>query len=292
MKAVSELLDMQTRGEDITPNPDNKVTKKRKGWKCGIMKDCNDNLQAAYVSSMSILENYMPRLQEFVLTHGEEPAPELPGLVQQVYQLRMQDVRDAVEMLDFDNETGLIHLEDQEALFIKENGYTRDEFLGELFAPIEIAYTYLTGEKRNSYDPDGYDPDGFLGADLAGGLIPIIGEKVNRATLIRAAQGKNAGILGALSTGGKRHYEALVAYFVKYPDIAKKVITGEISDESQLPNWRYSGSGGTDQIPNIPLLDPLRKQLVGDSLKQALPYIIGFLILLGVIVYFAARSKK
>lgn len=274
MRSVSELLDQQTRGEDISPNPDNKVTKKRKSWGHGIREAAGNNREAAYTESMGILENNIPRLQEFVLTHGEAPAPELPDLVQQVYQLRMADVKETTSILEFDNETSLVHLEDQENNFIEDNGYKLDSFLGELFAPVDIAYSYLSNQNADS----------FAAQDIVNGLIPMIGEKFNHATLIRAAQGKDkAGIIGSLSTGGKRHYESLVDYFIKYPDVAKKVLSGEITDEMQLPNWR---------TPTQSNLSDIAQPLINNQLKKALPYIIGFLVLIGVIVYVASRSKK
>lgn len=269
---------MQTRNESITPNPNNSVTKKRKKLGSSIMKEAEGNSSAAYSLSIRTLENYIPRLQEFVLSHSEEPAQDVNDLIKQVYQLRMNDVTDASDILDFDTEEGKTHLEQQENDFETDYGYVRDEFLGELFAPIEIAYNHLNKQAHSD--------EGFLGANIAGTAIPIIGEKVNKATLIRAAQGKPSGIVGFLSTGGKKHYELLVAYFKKYPDYAKQVLTGQISDESQLPNWYVTKP--TSKNPLIPITD----DLVRDQFKKAIPYIIGLLLLIGIIVYFAARSKK
>lgn len=272
MRSYSELLDIQSRGEDINPDADNKLTQRRKAWKAAILEQSGDS-QTAYDTSLDILGQYVNRLQQFVLEHSEEPAPLLPDLAKQVYQLRMQDVAEASNILDYDNEQATVFLEDQENLFEEENGYRMDGFLGELFAPVEIVYSH---ENKS---------DSFLAADLANSLIPAIGNKVNKATLIRAAQGKPSGVLGFLSTGGKKHYEALVAYFRANPETAKKVLAGQITDESMLPNWTVPAQQGN---PLNNAVDDLRK----DQMKKMLPYIIGFFIILGVIVYFAARSKK
>jgi hypothetical protein len=273
MRSFSELLDMQSRGEDISPDANNKLTQRRKAWKAAIIEQAGNDGQTAYDMSLDILGNYVTRLQQFVLEHSEEPAPRLPDLAKQVYQLRMQDVKEVSEVLDYDNEQGVVHLEDQENLFEDENGYRMDGFLGELFAPIEIVYTQ---ENKG---------ESFIASDIANTLIPAIGNKVNKATLIRAAQGKPSGVLGFLSTGGKKHYEALVSYFRANPETAKKVLAGQITDESQLPNWTVPAQQGN---PLTPLADDLRK----DQLKKMLPYIIGFLVILGLIVYFAARNRK
>lgn len=275
MRSYSELLDLQSRGEDISPDANNKLTQRRKAWHAAIIEQAGNDGQTAYDMSIDILGNYVNRLQQFVLEHSEEPAPLLPDLAKQVYQLRMQDVAEASNILDYDNEQAKVYLEDQENLFEDENGYRMDGFLGELLAPVEIVYTY---EQKQA-------PDGFIAGDIANALIPAVGQKVNKATLIRAAQGKNSGILGFLSTGGKRHYEALVAYFRANPDTAKKVLDGQITDESQLPGWTVPSQSAN---PLTPLADDLRK----DQMKKMIPWIIGFFIILGVVVYLAARKKS
>jgi len=267
---------MQSRGEDIAPDANNKLTTRRKAWKNAILETAQQDGENAYNIAIEILGQHVNRLQQFVLQHGEEPAPKLPDLVKQVYQLRMQDVKEASEILDYDNEQGIVHLEEQENLFEDENGYRMDGFLGELFAPIEVVYTQ---EQKQS-------GDSFLASDLANALIPAVGSKLNRTQLIRAAQGKSANIFTGLSTGGKRHYEALVAYFRANPETAKKVINGQIIDESQLPGWTMSPMQLNN--PLVPLADDLRK----DQLKKMIPYIIGFFVVLGLVIYFAARSKK
>lgn len=277
MRALSELLDQQTRGESIAPNPNNKVTKNRKGLYNQIMSKANNDSNAAYAIAMSTLEDYIPRLQEFVIEHSEEPAYNLPDLVQQVYQLRMKDVYDAQEILDYNTDEAITHLDQQEADFEKENGYQMDSFLGELFAPIEIVYSHIKGKQV----------DNFGAEQLASAIIPAIGQKVNSATLIRAAQGKKPGILGTLSTGGKRHYEGLLQYFKNNPEAAQKVLSGEYTDESQLPGWRVI----TPKDTSSPL-NKIADDVVGNQFKKAIPYIIGFVLLIGIIVYFASRSKK
>lgn len=268
---------MQTRGEDITPNPRNKTTQRRRALKHKILTEANGDEQAAYQMAMSTLENYIPRLQEFVLSHSEEPAPEIPDLISQVFQLRMHDVRDVSDMLDMDTEQSLVHLDQQEDSFERENGYCRDEFLGELFSPIQIAYSYMHSQKNS-----------FAAEPVISGAVNLIGQKVNSATLKRAAAGKPAGVLGAVSTGGTSHYDALRNYFRNNPEIAKQVISGQITDESQLPNWRAPINTNTGGNP----LTPLVSDAAGSTVKEYLPYIIvGFIVIVAV-VYFAAHSKK
>lgn len=279
MKTYSELLDMQTRGESVLPNPHNKVTKKRKALGNGIMNEANGNSATAFAISMNTLENHIPRLQEFVLSHGEEPAADLNDLVKQVYQLRMTDVSEAGEVLDFDTEQGITHMEQQENDFEGDFGYVRDEFLGELFAPIEIAYTHLKNNK----------PDGFVDPAMISGIVNTVGGKLNSAEFMRAAQGKPANFITGLSTGGKRHYQGLLDYFKKNPDVAKQVMNGQITDEASLPNWTVATSTGNGSKNPI---KAITDNVVNDQFKRAIPYIIGFLLLIGVIVYLASRHKK
>lgn len=280
MKTFSEILDLQTRGEAKPPNVNNSITKKRKAMKKWIDAEAGGNKSIAYSIAMQSLEDNITRLQEYTLSKGEEPAPEFPDLVRQVYQLWQMDIAEAGDVLDYDNEQAAIFLEDQEDGFEKDNGYVRDEFLGHLGAPLEIAYTYMKNDGGQS----------FSGAEILGAVAGAIGTKVNKQELIRAAQGKPAGVIGTLATGGVAHYNALRNYFRANPDVAKQVIDGRITDESQLPNWAVvsntgnsSGSTGINKI-----IDPV----IQDQFKKAIPYIIGFLLIIGVIVYFASRSKK
>lgn len=278
MKTYSEMLDQQQQGESIKPNPNNKITKKRLALGRSIMSIANGKSESAYNAAMDLLGNHIERLQEFVLSHSEEPAPELNKLVVQCYQLRQTDINDASDVLSFDNKEAKIFLDQQESDFYDEMGYVRDEFLGELVAAIDIAYAHI---KSN--------PDGFIDAGLLQGVINTIGTKVNASTLKRAAQGKKPGILGLLSTGGKKHYAALVAYFndPKNKDTRAKVVSGQIIDESELPNWNAPPVTSTTNPIN-----QIGNDIAHDQIKKYLPYIIGGILLIVVIVYFAARRKK
>lgn len=279
MKSFSELLDMQTRGEFKGPDANNAVTQKRRKLGASIIGKANGKKEVAYNLAMQALENYTPRLQEFVLSHGEEPAPNLNDLVQQVYELRMKEAAESADILSINPAQGMLFLEQQESDFYDDSGYIGDDFLGEMWAPIEIAYGHIA--------KGAYDPDGFVDPALVSGIINTVGTKVNAATLKRAAQGKKPGILGFLSTGGKAHYNGLIAYFTANPKVALQVINGEITDESMLPGWKVAPV----QPPSNPLVDAGNK-IAGDKIKQALPYlIIGFVIILAVI-YFTARASK
>lgn len=279
---------MQTRGEDVTPNPNNGVTAERKRQYDAIMSKAGGNLDVAYAIATDILERNVTRLQEYIISHSEEPAYDLNDMVIQVMQLRSREVQDAVEMFDFDEPTALNFVEQQESDFYADNGYMRDEFLGSLLGALQVAYQYIQSK-------NGYDGGGILGA-VAG----LVGNKVNKATLKRAAQGKKAGILGTISTGGKSHYDALVQYFKSNPDTAKQVIAGTITDESQLPNWLPADTGA---VPNTGFniaqatglnktAEELSKTATQAAIKKALPYIIGFAVLLIVIVIYASRKNK
>lgn len=278
MKSYSELLDMQTRGEDVTPNPNNKVTRKRQAAANYIAKESNGNGEDAYNISMDMLGDNVTRLQEFVLSHSEEPAPDLRDLAKQVYQLRMTDVSEAGEILDLDTEESKTFLEEQEASFEGDFGYVADDFLGHLGAPLEIAVGYMQGKK-----------EGFVDPGLITGIINTVGSKLNHGELVRAAQGKSANFITGLSTGGKAHYNSLVAYFKAHPDTAKQVTSGQITDESQLPGWTAPAT--TAPLYNNPL-NNIATDTVNSQFKRAIPYIILFLVLIGVIVYVAARHKK
>lgn len=280
MKTISELLDKQTRGESIAPNSENKTTKRRllRGKK--IMAEADGNEDAAFAIAVNELSNYIPRLQEFVLSHSEEPAQTIEELIQQVYQLRMQDVADVSEMLDFDNEDAIVHLEEQEDQFCNEHGYAMENFLGELWSPIEIAYNHINKSERFA---------GQIASNVAGTVLPIVGEKVNRQALIRAAQGKPAGVYGTLASGGTANYNALRDYFRKNPQIAQQVIKGAITDEAQLPGWIMSDSS-IDKSKDV--IGKKINEFKKKTFKEILPYIILFLVIIAAIVFFATRAAK
>lgn len=278
MLQLSELLDMQSRGESIEPNPNNKVTRRRKGAAEHIAASSDNDPGSMYNQSMEMLGENINRLQEYVLSRSEEPAPELPDLVNQVVELRKSDIGEIMEVLDFSPDQALVHLEEQEDRFEKDYGYVRDEFLGHLQAPLMIAYNYQ--KKGNSYDT--IDPA------LLSGVFNTVGVKLSSAELRRAAQDKPAGVVGTLAPGGKKHYDALRAYFKAEANkkVREAVLAGQISDESQLPGWgaNVDTGGGKGKGP----LDPL----VDQQMKRAIPYIIGFVVIIGLVVYFASRSRK
>lgn len=278
MRNLSEFLDMQTRGEDISPNPANDVTRTRRQTGANIIAQSGGDPAKAYAISMDILGDYINRLQEFCLVHNEEPAPELRELVNQVYELRMTDAKEVSEALGFDSRASICHIEDNEDLFQKDNGYVGDDMLGALFAPIEIAYNY---QRTNP------QADGFVDPNIVSSAINAVGTKVNKATLVRAAKGQKPGILGFLSTGGKKHYNALVAYFTANPKVKEDVLSGKITDESELPDWKAPNP----TEPRNPIDDTFN-DFRNKQLKQALPYIIGFVVIIVIAVYIASRNKK
>jgi len=283
MKTYSELLDLQARGKSLRLNHGNKVTVKRKNLGRKIIREANGQPQHAYNISMGILGDNVNRLQEYVISHSEEPAPQLPNLVKQVMFLRKKEAGEAQEILDFDGEESRIFLEQQEADFMDENGYAMDNFLGDLGAPLDIAYSAIEG---------GNNADSFAATGLIGGLVNMVGTKLNDAELKRAAQGKSANFLTGISTGGKAHYNALVAYFKAHPDIKQKVLSGEITQEDALPGWTAPNSGNYDPVGR----DAVRQfasPYVDDQVKRYMPLIIGGAILLIIIVIvIVSRHKK
>lgn len=279
MKAYSELLDMQTRGENVSPNPANDVTIGRKAKGQRIMKKSEGNDSAAFQIAMNDISDNVPRLQEFILQHSEEPSPNLGDMVKQVYELRQRDAAEANDVLGFQGkEEPILFLEQQEADFINENGYPLESFLGDLYAPIDIAYSYMMKNSK---------PDNFVDPALLTGIINTVGSKVGSADLKRAAQDKPAGILGFLGAGGTAHYNSLRSYFKDPKNAATRqaVINGQITSEAQLPGW-------TSPITNMSgSFQPVVNNLAGSAFKSFLPYIILFLVLIGIIVFIASRHK-
>lgn len=280
MTTYSELLQEQSRGKNIKPKHNNRVTSKRKNLGRKIIQRANGDPQAEYNDSMSILGDNVNRLQEYIIQHSEEPAPDLNDMVKQVMYLRRTEAKEASEVLDFNGEDAKVFLEQQESEFYDDNGYEMDGFLGDLGAPLEIA---------NAHIESGAAADGFAATGIIGSIVGIVGTKLNSSELKRAAQGKGANFLTGLSTGGKAHFNSLVAYFRAHPDIKAKVLNGEITDEGQLPGWTVptQSDAGVRQGVN-----DLARPYVDDQVKRYIPMIIIGVVLLIIIVIFIARRKK
>lgn len=270
MKTYSELLDMQVRGEDITPNPNNHVTRKRKALTNYIAKESDGKKDKAYEISMNMLGENVTRLQEFVLSHSEEPAPGLADLAKQVYQLRQNDINEAADILDMGGEEAEVFSEQQEAQFEGDFGYVRDDFLGHLGAPLSIVV--------NHGDVNSIDPNAI------GTVVAAVGQKLSSVELVRAAQGKSTNFITGLSPGGKAHYNALLAYFKANPGARQQVLSGQIRDESMLPGWY-----GVATQPGVdnPLFTPSTSQAT-----KGIIIAVVFILLIGLIVFLASRSKK
>lgn len=279
MGEYSFFLDKKIRGELKPPNPNNDITVKRKRLGNNIMNEANGNESVQYQLAVDVLNNHKTRLQEFVLSHGEAPAYDLNELIVQTFQLKNKDIAKVSSILGMDNNESLLHIENEEQNFYDDMGYVRDEFLGELLAPVEIAYTHLKNAR----------PDNFLDPSLISAGINMVGTKVNSSTLKRAAQGKPVGLLGKISTGGKAHYAALVAYFRANPDQKQAVLSGRITDESELPGWVINSESSNRSATG---LNDIYKQIKRAEIKKYVPYIIAGVLLIVLIVYIAARHKK
>jgi len=278
-------------GETPTPNKNNRQTTNRRKLYRQIKEQAGGDPSGELDYSLQIIRENLPTIQQYVMSRGEVPAEGIEDLTLQAYNLRSNEARGIADTLGVGINDALIFLEDDEATNIEANIGQPENFLGMYAAPIEIAAQRL----NNPTDKD--QVDNFVDPALVAGLINTAGEKINSSKLMRAAQNKPAGVVGLLSAGGTKAYDALRKYLQdpKNADEKKAILAGTITDVSQL---RFGGA--TDQIPNTggglkmlasDLADEVAKQKKKEMIRKYLPFIIVGLVLLIVVVYFVARKK-
>jgi len=294
---IGELMAESFRGGTTpTPNRNNKQTTNRRKLYAKIKERAGDDPDAELDYALSIIKENLPTIQQYIMSRGEVPADGIEDATLQAYNLRQREAQNLAQTLDVNLNDAMIFLEDDESSNIDANIGTEDNFLGMYAAPVEIAAMRLLD--RTPKD----QVDNFVDPALVAGLINTAGEKINAAKLRRAAEGKPAGVVGFLSAGGTKAYNALKAYLAdpKNADEKKAILNGTITDISQL---RLSGAG-TDQVPNEQpglfgqikltaqqLADEVAKQKKKEIIRKYLPIAIIGLVLLIVIVYFVARKK-
>lgn len=296
METISSLLDKQIKGERLKSDGNNDVTKDRHSRFNSIVEQAEENPEAEYQIALSEIEDNLPRLQEYVLSKGEQPNEDISGLAQQVFNLRQKEISDTAETLGVSSAEALHILENNEAEFYDEMEYMPNEFLGGMFAPVLIVSRYKKHRqhRKNKFDPD-YDT--FVSPELVSGIVNTIGEKLSASSLKRAAQGKPAGIIGTLSAGGASHYNALRDYFKAHPEEAQLVIKGMITDESQLklfqnPSQQDKNILSANGIGLNDLKSSLEKNVADQYKKKTIPYIIGGVLLVVLIIVLVVMSKK
>ncbi len=294
---IGEIMAESFRGGNIpTPNKNNQQTANRRKLYAQIKEQGGNDPDAELDYALSIVRENLPTIQQYVMSRGEVPADSVEDLTLQAYNLRQTEAQNLAQTLDVNVNDALIFLEDDEASNIDANIGTTDNFLGMYSAPVEIAASHLL----NRIPKD--QVDNFVDPALVAGLLNTAGEKINSSKLRRAAENKPAGVVGLLSAGGTKAYNALRTYLqdAKNKDEKAAVLNGTITDVSQLR------LNNTDQVPEVPgqgglfgqikltakqLADEVAKQKKKEYIQKYLPIAIIGLVLLIVIVYFVARKK-
>lgn len=281
-------------GEKPTPNKNNRQTTNRRKLYRQIKERAGGDPSGELDYSLELVRENLPTIQQYIMSRGEVPSEGIEDIVLQAYNLRSREAENIAQTLDVSTNDALMFLEDDEATNIQANIGAEENFLGMYAAPIEIAAAHL------SKPIDKEQVNNFVDPAMVAGLINVAGEKINASKLKRAAEGKPAGVVGFLSTGGTKAYDALRKYLQdpKNADEKKAILAGTITDVSQL---RLYGAD-TDQVPNTgggsgikllakDLADEVARQKKKEMIRKYLPIAIIGLVVLILIVYFLARKK-
>jgi hypothetical protein len=269
-------------------NINNKFTRRRMKLYENIKENTGENPDSELDYSRQIINENVPKVQRYIMSQNEQPSANLDDMIKQAYHLRCNQISAISSSLDIPDKDAQILIEEDEndANEIEANG--KDEFLAELFAPIGIAATRLQMKQKR----DSAEADNFVSPDLISGLIGTVGTKIGAADLKRAAANKPAGVLGFLGAGGTAHYDSLRAYFQKNPTIAQEVLSGQITDESQLPNWSNTMPTGANILNSNAITQSIADYQKKQALHKALPFIIGGVLVLVIVIILIARKRK
>lgn len=253
---VAEMLSESYRGKNIKPNPNNKFTAARRRTQVELEGiDATQGNEAGFNRSVDMVTANLPAVQRYILGKGETPLSDPIDLARQAYDLRCQEVQAIADAMDVSFGEAQIAVEQAEAQSAEVNSPEADSFLGGLFAAIGN----------------------------------IAGNAVQNAAIKRAEQGKKPGILGALTPG----YAQLQEYLRNNPQMKGKVT---LNEQGQIiPIVGYENAGYTDGGVNVSgqsVMDAVAVQARKAALKKALPFIIGGLIVIVLIVIFVARASS
>lgn len=284
MNNVSEkVADSYRTNSKPVANPNNKVTRNRRKLFATIKERTGNDPNAELDYSLAIINRERPKIESYVINKNEVPADKLEDLVKQAYALRCVEIDSTANTLGVSENEANIFLEDDEADTEESNNYEAENFIGELFAPIELAVKHLNSGADNFIDPS-----------IITGITNVAGQKIDSAQLRRAAQNKPSGIIGMLS-GGKGEYELLKSYLQKEEnkDEKQKVLSGIITNVSQLRGYGNIGGGKGVNIAASDVINEIAKQKRKEEINKILPYVlIGVVAIILITVYISKNAKS
>ena len=285
MSILSEAMAESFRSGFVNPpNANNKVTTGRRKLYEHILGQAGGDPNGELDYSMKLIKDGEPDIQKYVLSKGETPAPDAEDLALQAYNLRCQEIDNIANTIGVPDTDAQIFLEQDEDEAKGANSSAVDSNIGALFAPIGLAAKHL---HRKGVAGHADNAAGGLLGGLLSGVIGAAGAKINSGDLMRAAEGKSAGIFGALGTGGTKFYDALRAYLQNPANADEKqnVLNGTITDVSMLRGYQSLPQGGL-----AVQAQQVTSQLKANAIQQYLPYIFIGVIVLIVIIVVATKS--
>jgi hypothetical protein len=263
-------------------NSANKFTASRRNMYEHIRNLAGGDKNLMKHNSLSVIKDYLPTLQKYVISQNEVPNKDPELLAKQAYQLRCKQIKHYASAAGISEPEAQILLESEEAERDASQQPDADTYLGGLAAPVGVVGSHSDFDYfDNNPETDNLDPA------LVMGLLNTATSKINSADLKRAAQNKPAGILGTLGTGGTSQYDSLRSFLQKPENaqIKQQILNGLITDISQIPN--FSGNAGGINVLAQDTISQIKQQ----EIKKMLPYIILGLVLFAVLIFFIARRK-
>lgn len=284
MNVSEKVADSYRTGNKPNANPANKVTRRRRKLFDTIKERTGGDPNAELDYSLKIIQRERPKIENYIMSKNEVPMDSLEDIVNQAYQLRCKEIDDTARTLGVSEGEANIFIEDDESETEQANNYEAENFIGELFAPIEIAASHLN------------KPEGFVDPNLISGLIGTAGAKIDSAAMKRAALDKKSGILGFLS-GGKGEYEQLRKYLQdpKNKDEKDAVLAGVIKDPSQLRGFgglqnQNTLLGGKVGVFANDVIDEIARQKKREMIRKNLPFIILGIVAIILITYLIVKN--
>ena len=283
---IPEVLEKKYKGEEVKPNYNNPLTKKRSKLSNAVAND-----EDSFSKCLAIVKKNKSRISKYVSAKGESPSNNPEELAVQAADLRYRDIMKVAETLEVPFNEAQIFIEDNESGYSTTNSSEADYFITDIAPAIfDVAETV----KGSS--------DQFISPELVSGVLNTAGTKINASSLVRAAQNKPAGLLGTLSSGGTKLYNQLRAYFQKNPAIAKDVISGKITSIDQTGFYgspekikadEDSAANDSRKFKASDVLDEVRKAETKRAIKKYLPFIIiGILAIIAVTFLIAKNANR
>jgi len=254
---ISEMLSESYAGKKVRPNINNKMTKARRARGLQLVQESNGDPELMFNKSVQQVADNLPAVQRYVLSKGETPMSDPIDIARQAYDLRCQDIEKVASAMDVPFQEAQLFIEDAEANSAEINAPESDSFLGGLFSAIGN----------------------------------IAGNALQQSAIKKAGEGKAGGILAALTPG----YDNLKAYLKAHPEMKGRVTLDEagniVSTDPNTP-MQSGTSGLAGAIFASDAAKAVSDQARNAFLKRNLPYIIGGVVLLFIVIIVIVRANR